>query len=239
MWAISLKELKQYFSSLTGYIAIVIFLVVNGLVLFVFRNNILEAGFATLQPYFDLAPWILIFLVSAITMRSFSEEFKAGTYEIIGTRPLSRWQIVMGKFFGAFAVALLALLPTLVYYVTINHLAAGEGIDAGASAGAYLGLALLTAVFTAIGNCASSFTSNAVVAFLLAMLACTLFYYGFTALSQLPLLEGGIDYYTQMFGIDFHYQSISRGVVDSRDLVYFFSLLLFFLFLTYQNLRLR
>src|SRR4029079_11967303 len=129
MWSICKKELRQFFSSLTGYIAIIVFLLVNGLVLFVFTNNILEYGYATLDPFFSFAPWILLFLISAITMRSFSDEFKSGTFEILQTRPLSRWQIVTGKFFGAFVVALIALLPTLVYYFTINHLAATTGID--------------------------------------------------------------------------------------------------------------
>src|ERR1700759_3010285 len=153
MWPICKKELRQFFSSLTGYIAIIVFLLVNGLVLFVLRNNILDFGYATLDNFFSFAPWILLFLVSAITMRSFSEEFKSGTFEILQTRPLSSWQIVTGKFFGSLIVAIIALLPTLVYYVTINHLASAKGIDSGAAAGSYLGLALLTAVFTAIGIC--------------------------------------------------------------------------------------
>lgn len=239
MWPICKKELRQFFSSLTGYIAIVVFLLVNGLVLFVFRNNIFEFGYATLDPFFSFAPWVLLFLVSAITMRSFSEEFKSGTFEILGTRPLSRWQIVTGKFFGAFAVALIALLPTLVYYFTINHLAATTGIDSGAAIGSYLGLVLLTALFTAIGICVSSFTTNAVVAFIVSLIACVLFYYGFSALSELPLFKNGADYYIEMLGINFHYQSLSRGVIDTRDVIYFLSLIVFFLLLTQQNLAKR
>ena len=121
MWPICKKELRQFFSSLTGYIAIIVFLLVNGLVLFVLRDNILDFGYATLDNFFSFAPWVLLFLVSAITMRSFSEEFRGGTFEILGTRPVSSWQIVTGKFLGAFAVALIALLPTLVYYFTINR----------------------------------------------------------------------------------------------------------------------
>ncbi|HEY1022187.1 MAG TPA: ABC transporter permease subunit, partial [Flavisolibacter sp.] len=158
MWPICKKELRQFFSSLTGYIAIIVFLLVNGLVLFVLRNNILESGYATLDQFFSFAPWVLLFLVAAITMRSFSDEFRSGTFEILQTRPVSNGQIVAGKFFGAFLVALVALVPTLVYYFTINHLAATTGIDAGAAIGSYLGLALLTGVFTAIGICVSSFT---------------------------------------------------------------------------------
>ena len=239
MWAICKKELQQFFSSLTGFIAIIVFLVVNGLVLFVFRGNILETGYASLDQFFNLAPWVLLFLVSAITMRSFSDEFRTGTFEVLGTRPLSKKQIVGGKFLGSFIVALIALLPTLIYYVAINTLASTSGIDAGAAAGSYLGLLLLTAVFTAIGICVSSFTVNAVVAFILSLVGCILFYYGFTALSQLPLFQNGLDYYIEMLGISFHYNSLSRGVIDTRDVIYFLSVVFFFLLLTRQNLQKR
>ncbi len=239
MWSICKKELRQFFSSLTGFIAIIVFLVVNGLVLFVFRNNILENGYATLDEFFAFAPWILIFLIPAITMRSFADEYRSGTFEVLRTRPLPSWQIVAGKFWGSLIVALIALLPTLVYYITINQLAATSGIDAGAAAGSYLGLAFLTAVFTAISISISSFTANAVVAFIISLIACVLLYYGFTAISQLAVFQNGADYFIEMMGIDFHYQSISRGVIDTRDVVYFLSLIFFFLFMTQQNLQKR
>lgn len=239
MWSICKKELRQFFSSLTGYIAIVVFLLVNGLVLFVFRNNIMENGYATLDDYFTLAPWVLLFLVPAITMRSFADEFRSGTYEILRTRPLTSREIVWGKFFGSLVVALVALLPTLVYYLTINSLAATSGIDAGAAAGSYIGLLFLTAVFTAISICVSSFTANAVVAFIISVVACILLHYGFTAISQLPAFENGADYYIEMLGIDFHYRSISRGVLDTRDMIYYLTVVVFFLFVTQQNLQKR
>lgn len=239
MWPICKKELRQFFSSLTGYIAIIVFLVVNGFVLFVFRNNILDYGYATLDDFFSFAPWVLLFLVSAISMRSFADEFRTGTFEILQTRPLTTWQIVTGKFLGNLIVAAIALLPTLVYYFTINQLASSAGIDSGAAAGSYLGLFLLTAVFISIGVCVSSFTSNSVVAFITSLVFCILFYYGFTAISQLPSFQNGADYYIDMLGIDFHYQSISRGVIDTRDLIYFISLIVFFLLVTKQNLRKR
>lgn len=237
MWSICKKELNQFFSSLTGYIAIIVFLLVNGLVLFVFKNNILDYGYASLENFFSFAPWILLFLIAAITMRSFADEYKGGTYEVLLTRPITTWQIVTGKFFGSLLVAVIALLPTLVYYFTINSLASTTGIDAGAAAGSYLGLLLITALFTAIGICISSFTSNAVVAFILSLVACVLFYFGFTAISQLPFFENGADYYIEMMGIEYHYLSISRGVLDTRDLVYFLSLIFFFLLITRQNLQ--
>lgn len=237
MWAICKKELLQFFSGLTGYIAIIVFLLVNGLVLFVFGDNLLEAGYATLDPFFALAPWVLLFLIPAITMRSFAEEFRSGTFELLRTRPLSRWALTGGKFLGAFTVAAIALLPTLTYYFTVNALAATSGIDSGAAAGSYLGLLLLAALFTAIGLCVSSFTHNAVVAFILTVVACVLFYFGFRAVST--LLGGGADYYVQLLGIDAHYDSLARGVIDTRDLVYFLSLAFFFLFITRQNLERR
>ena len=239
MWSICKKELRQFFSNLTGYIAIIVFLVVNGLVLFVFENNMLDFGYATLDAFFSFAPWVLLFLTSAITMRSFSDEFKSGTFEILQTRPISSWQIVAGKFLGSLIVAVIALLPTLVYYFTINHLASTKGIDSGAAAGSYSGLFLLTAVFTAIGICISSFTTNSVVAFIITLIACLLFYFGFTAISQLPAFANGVDYYIEMIGIDFHYSSISRGVVDTRDVVYFLSITTLLLLLTERNLLRR
>jgi ABC-2 type transport system permease protein len=237
MWSICKKELSQFFSNLTGYIAIIVFLLVNGLVLFVFKNNILDYGYASLEGFFSFAPWILLFLISAITMRSFADEYKAGTYEVLRTRPLTSWQIVAGKFSGSFLVAIIALVPTLVYYFTINSLASTTGIDSGAAAGSYLGLLLITALFTSIGICVSSFTSNSVVAFIISLVACVLFYFGFTAVSQLSFFENGADYYIGMMGVEYHYQSISRGVIDTRDLVYFLSLSFFFLLITTQNLR--
>lgn len=236
MWAICKKELGQFFSSLTGIIAIVVFLVVNGVVLFVFRNNILDSGYASLESFFSFAPWILIFLIPAITMRSYADEYKSGTFELLRTKPLTAAQIVNGKFFGSLIVVLIALLPTVVYYFTINHLAATSGIDAGAAIGSYLGLFFLSAVFTAISMSIGSYTNNSVVAFILGLIGCVLIYYGFHAISQLPALKGGADYYLELMGIDFHYQSISRGVIDTRDLVYFTSITFFLLWITRNNI---
>ncbi len=239
MWAVCKKELRQFFSSLTGYIAIIVFLLANGLVLFVFENNILDFGYATLDRFFQLAPWILLLLIPAITMRSLADEFKAGTFEILQTRPLSRWQIIGGKYLGSLAVVIIALLPTIVYFFSIQQLSSNEGLDTGATIGSYLGLFFLAAVFTAIGICTSSFTGNAVVAFIISLIACALLYYGFNAISHLPGLEGNADYYIEMAGIDFHYQSISRGVIDTRDIIYFLSVIFLFLTITNRNLLKR
>lgn len=237
MWSLCKKEFRQFFSNLTGYIAIAVFLLLNGLFLFVFpESNILDFGYANLSKFFELAPWILLLLIPAITMRSFSEEFKGGTYEILLTKPLSHWQLLLGKYLGAIMVVVLAMLPTFIYAVTVSVLAAEGGIDWGATIGSYWGLFFLSAVFTAIGIACSSFTSNAVVAFLIGAFACFLLYNGFNGISKIPALESGADYYIEMLGIDFHFKSMSRGVVDTRDLVYFFSIIYFFLYLTYRNL---
>jgi|SRR5690606_4051506 len=237
MWSVCKKEFRQFFSSLTGYIAIIAFLLVNGLLLFVFPgSNIFDYGYATLEPFFQLAPWVLLLLVPAITMRSLSDEFRTGTFEILQTRPLSNWQIVTGKYLGALFVVIIALIPTITYAFTIDDLSASGGIDTGGTAGAFLGLLFLSAVFVAIGLCCSSFTGNAVVAFILSAFVCFLVYQGFSAISQLPVFEAGADYYIELLGVDFHYNSISRGVVDSRDLIYFLSVIFFFLLFTRNNL---
>ena len=239
MWSVCKKELRQFFSSLTGYIAIIVFLLVNGLVLFVFDDNIFDFGYATLDRFFQLAPWILLLLIPAITMRSFAEEFRTGTFEILQTRPLTRWQLTLGKYLGCLVVVFIALLPTIIYIFSIQRLSSNEGIDSGATIGAYIGLFFLAAVFTAIGVCCSSFTSNAVVAFITALLGCALLYYGFNAISKLPTLANGADYYVEMLGIDFHYHSVSRGLIDTRDLVYFISVSFLFLTITNRNIEMR
>ena len=236
MWSICKKELRQFFSSLTGYIAIIVFLLVNALMLFVFEDNVLEFGYATLDRFFQLAPWVLLLLIPAITMRSFADEFKGGTFEILQTRPLSRWQIVGGKYSGSLVVVLIALLPTIVYFFSLQSLSSSGGIDTGATIGSYIGLFFLAAVFTAIGICISSFTNNAVVAFIISLVVCILLYYGFSAISRLALFAGGTDYYIEMLGIDFHYRSISRGVIDTRDIIYFLSVIFLFLTITDRNL---
>jgi ABC-2 type transport system permease protein len=236
MWPLCKKELRQFFGSLTGYLAVAVFLIAAGLVLFVFEDNLLDFGYATLDRFFQLAPWLLLLLIPAITMRSFAEEFRTGTYELLATQPLTKGQLVAGKYLGALLVVIVALLPTLIYGVAMESLATGEGLDKGATLGSYLGLLLLAAVFTMIGVYCSSLTANTVVAFLLALVGCALLYYGFTAISRLPVFTGGIDYWIEWLGIDQHYQSISRGLIDSRDIVYFISMVLLFFGLTIRNL---
>jgi ABC-2 type transport system permease protein len=240
MWAICKKELRQFFSSLTGYVAIIAFLLMNGLMLFVFpATNVFEYGYATLSGYFELAPWILLLLIPAITMRSFSEEFRTGTFEILQTKPLSKWQVVTGKYIASLIVVVIALLPTIIYYFSIQQLSGQNGIDTGATIGSYIGLVFLAAVFVAIGICCSSFTNNAVVAFIAAAFFCFIIYSGFNAISTIPTFAAGLDYYIEMLGIDFHYRSVSRGVIDLRDVIYFLSVIYFFLIFTKKNLDKR
>lgn len=239
MWPLCKKELRQFFGSLTGYMAVAVFLIAAGLVLFVFEDNILDFGYASLDRFFLLAPWLLLLLIPAITMRSFAEEFRTGTYELLATQPITKAQLVAGKYIGALLVVIVALLPTLVYAVAVESLATGQGLDIGAVLGSYLGLVLLSSVFTMIGLYCSSLTANTVVAFLLALVACALLYYGFAATSRLPVFSGGADYWIEWLGIDQHYQSISRGLIDSRDLIYFISMVLLFFILTIRNLLQR
>src|SRR5258706_6641227 len=170
-------------------------------------------------------------------MRSLSDEFRTGTFEILQTRPITKWEIVSGKYVAILGTIIFVLLPTLLYVYTIKSLSAGGSIDSGGITGSYIGLFFLAAVFAAIGLCCSGLTNNAVISFLLSAFACLFIYFGFNAISKLPALQGNGDYYVEMLGIDFHYRSISRGVVDTRDIIYFISLIYFFLLITVKNLN--
>ena len=231
MISIFYKEINSFFSSLIGYIVIGVFLLFTGLMLWVFPEySLLEYKYATLDQLFELAPFIFMFLIPAITMRSFAEERQTGTIELLVTRPLKDWEIVLGKFLACWTLVLFALLPTLLYYYTIHELGAPKGnLDSGAIMGSYIGLFLLGGAFVAIGLLASSLTKNQIVAFLAAVFFCFIFYWGFDLISQMPVFLGKTDDIVQMIGIDYHYASISRGVLDTRDIVYFFSLMGVFL----------
>ena len=218
MWSLCKKDFNQFFSSLTGYIAIILFLLICGIFLFVLKDsNIFDYGYATADKLFELAPWVLVFLVPAIGMKLFSEEFKTGTFEILKTKPLSTWQIVMGKYISILLVLLMVIVPTLIYIVSIKSLSTSGNIDSGGILGSYSG--------------------NAVVAFLISVFASLILYFGFGGISKLPVFSGNADYYIEMLGIDFHYKSISRGVLDSRDIIYFASIIFLFLFITVKNIR--
>ncbi|MCL8007540.1 gliding motility-associated ABC transporter permease subunit GldF [Gelidibacter japonicus] len=234
MFAILKKEINSFFASPIGYLVIALFLVLNGLFLWLFNGdfNILESGFADLTPFFLLAPWILIFLVPAVTMRSFSDEKKQGTLELLVTKPISHLKIVLGKYFGALILIILALLPTLLYILALDNLKMTVDIlDYGSIIGSYLGLLFLVAAYTAIGLFASTISDNQIVAFISAVFLCFFFYFGFEGLSGLSTLS------LEQFGMEAHYNSISRGVLDTRDLVYFISISVFFIVMTQFNIQ--
>jgi ABC-2 type transport system permease protein len=238
MWRICTKECRQFFSSLTGYIAIIAFLLLNGLFLFVFpETSILDYGYATLDGYFSIAPWIFLILIPMITMRSLAEEYKSGTFELLKTLPLSPAQIVWGKFMGATLIVLLSLLPTIIYAISIQMLSSTGGIDTGSTIGSYIGLLLIGCVFAAIGICTSSFTSNIVVAFISGVILSLLLYKGFDSIGS--LLSSDSDYYIQMFGLNFHYKNISKGVVDIRDILYFLGIIYLCLLVSKRNVILK
>lgn len=238
MRALFFKEVNQFFSSITGYVSIILFGVANGLFLLVFPDtNLFQDGYATLEVLFRMAPWILLVLLPAATMRLFAEEWRTGTMEFLLTRPLREWEIVWGKYLSGIFLLVFALVPTATYYLIIHALAATPAlIDTGALMGSYLGLFLLGSVFTAIGVWASSVSSQSMVSFLVSVFTCFIVYTGFDAVSRIPALSGGLDYYLQLLGIAYHYESVSRGVISLSDLVYFLSVDGVFLYLTKLSL---
>lgn len=238
MFAILKKEINSFFASPIGYLVIAVFLLLNGLFLWIFKGdfNILNNGFADLSSFFLLAPWILIFLIPAVTMRSFSDEKKQGTLELLLTKPISKLQIVLGKYFGAFILIIFALLPTILYVFTISKLGAIEGnLDIGSIIGSYIGLLFLVAAYTAIGVFASTLSDNQIVAFIIAVFICFFFYFGFEGLSNYNLFGDAL--YLEKLGMESHFKSMSRGVLDTRDLLYFISISIFFIVLTQLNIQ--
>jgi ABC-2 type transport system permease protein len=237
MKSIVLREIKSFFGSPIGYLVIAIFLIINGLFLWVFEGdyNILNSGFADLTPFFTLSPWILIFLIPAVTMRSFSDEKKQGTLELLLTKPLSIWQIVNGKFLGALLLIVMAIIPTFIYVEVISGLGMPEGnIDMGSTIGSYFGLVFLIAGYTSIGIFTSTLSENQIVAFIIAVFVCFFLYFGFEGLSTLiPTFSN----FVAALGMQTHFKSMSRGVIDSRDILYFGSITVLFLSLTVYNLK--
>ena len=231
------KEFNLFFASPIAYLVIGVFLLVNGLFLWVFKDdtNILNAGFADLNSFFFLAPWILLFLIPAITMKSFADEFNSGTIETLQTKPITNWQIVLGKFLASILLIIVALAPTLTYVYTILQLGNPAGnLDIGSTVGSYIGLLLLASTYTSIGLFTSTFSKNQIVAFIVGVFITFFLFYGFDAIAS---LFPNNSYTVQLFGINEHFKSISRGVIDTRDIVYFISVTLFFLLLTKNQLR--
>ena len=212
-------------------------MLLNGLFLWVFEGdyNILNSGFADLSPFFTISPWILIFLIPAVTMRSFSDEMKQGTIELLLTKPISIWEIVGGKFFGAFLLIVIAIIPTFIYVYVIYGLGMPAGnIDMGSTMGSYFGLLFLISGYTAIGVFTSTLSENQIVAFIVSVFLCFILYFGFQGVAtQFKDWQELIAF----FGMDYHFKSMSRGVIDTRDTIYFVSITLLFLSLTVYKLK--
>ena len=237
MKSIVLREIKSFFGSPIGYLVIAVFLIGNGLFLWVFEGeyNILNSGFADLSPFFTLAPWILFFLIPAVTMRSFSDEKKQGTLELLLTKPLSIWQIVNGKFLGSMLLIVIAIIPTFIYVKVISSLGISEdNIDMGSTMGSYFGLLFLIAAYSAIGIFTSTLSENQIVAFIVAVFLCFFFYFGFESMATIvPSFQSLIS----GLGMQNHFKSMGRGVIDTRDVVYFMSITVLFLSFTAYNLK--
>jgi ABC-2 type transport system permease protein len=233
--AILKKEFNSFFASPIAYLVIGVFLLMNGLFLWVFIDefNILNAGFADLNSFFFLAPWVFLFLIPAITMKSFADEFSSGTIELLKTKPISDWQIVLGKFWASLLLVVVALIPTLTYVYTVYQLGNPVGnIDFGSTIGSYIGLLFLASTYTAIGLFTSTLSKNQIVAFILGVFITFFLYYGFDAIST----SLGNELTIKKMGINEHFRSISRGVIDTRDIIYFLSVTVFFLFITKMRL---
>lgn len=234
MLALFRKEISSFFSALTGYVVIAIFLLANSLFIWVFPGelNVLDSGYASLDTLFFIAPWVFLFLIPAITMRMFSEERRTGTIELLFTKPLSDLEIVLAKYLAGVVLVIFSLLPTLIYYISVYSLGSPVGnIDVGGFWGSFIGLFFLAGVYVAIGVFTSSFTDNQIISFLFAILISFVLYTGFDSVSSLPVFHS-VNQFIVAIGINEHYRSMSRGVIDSRDIVYFLGTISLFLFAT-------
>lgn len=241
MKQIYLKELRSFFSAMIGYVVLLAFLIMSGIFLWIFPDtSILASGYASLEPFFRIAPMLLLLLIPAVTMRSFADEYKSGTIEWLYTQPLSSRQLILGKYLAALTLVIIGILPTLVYLFSIVWLSAdGTPLDFGGIFGSYIGLIFLCAAFTAIGVFSSSITDSQIVSFIIALVLCFVLYSGFEALSRIQAFAGGADYYLEMIGVDFHYRNMGRGVISFRNVVYFLSLIVLFYLLTFHMLQKR
>jgi len=241
MYTLLKKEISSFFSSITGYVVIIVFLLVNSMFIWIFpgSNNVLDSGYASLDALFVISPWIFLFLVPAITMRMFTDEKKSGTIETLFTRPLTDLKIISAKSLAAFILVLFSILPTLIYFFSVYKLGNPVGsIDIGGTWGSYIGLFFLSAIYVSIGIFASSITDNQIVAFIIGMFLCFIMFMGFDYLSELTIFSK-IDNFIINLGINEHYKSLSRGVVDSRDILYFISVAVIFTLLTKLVLQSR
>lgn len=238
MIAILRKEIQSFFASPMGYLVIGVFLLVNSLFLWVFKGefNVLDYGFADLSSFFFLAPWVLIFLIPAVTMRSFADEVKLGTLELLLTKPIKIWELVLGKYFGALVLIIMAIIPTFLYLYTVYQLGEVKGnVDIGNALGSYLALFFMICSFTAIGLFASTLTQNQIVSFIIAIFLSFFLFFGFDGLQN--FVPEDSDFMIETLGMNAHFKNMSRGVIDTRDIIYFLSLAIFFLILTKINIK--
>ncbi len=242
MFSLLVKEINSFLNSLIGYIVIIVFLLTISLFVWVFPGtefNIPDAGYASIDPLFIITPWVYMFLVPAVTMRLFSEEKKSGTIEILLTRPLTELQVVVAKYLAGVVLVLFSLLPTLIYFFSVYTLGSPAGnIDTGSMWGSYVGLFFLGAGFVSIGVFSSAVSDNQVIAFIIAVFLCFFWYAGFDSISSL-IGSGAIANVIYQAGINAHYSSMSRGVIDTRDVIYFVSLVSLFIMLTRTILESR
>ncbi|MDQ3291831.1 MAG: gliding motility-associated ABC transporter permease subunit GldF [Bacteroidota bacterium] len=233
MFAVLRKEINSFLNSIIAHIVIGVFLLATGLFMWVFPDSsVLDYGYADMYTLFNIAPWMFLFLIPAITMRTFAEEKKSGTIELLLTKPITDFDLILGKFLACFSLAVLALLPTLLYYFSVYTLGNPVGnIDSAAVAGSYLGMVFLAGIFTAIGVFASALTENQIVAFIVAVFFCFLVYAGFDSLAAIDVW-GTASYFISQLGISFHYNTLSKGLIDSRDVLYFVSVAALFLLAT-------
>ena len=234
MFTLFRKEISVFFSSLIGYIVIIVFLLANSLFMWVLPGqfNVLENGYANIDTLFFIAPWVFMFLVPAVTMRLFADEKKSGTIELLLTRPLTDTQIILSKYFAGLVIVLLSILPTLIYFLSIYLLGSPVGdIDIGGTWGSYIGLFFLASIYSAIGVFSSSITENQIISFILALVISFLFFIGFDTISSFGLFDS-ISSVVLALGINEHYISMSRGVIDTRDIIYFISIIIVFLLFT-------
>ncbi|PSR52428.1 gliding motility-associated ABC transporter permease subunit GldF [Adhaeribacter arboris] len=233
MFAVLRKEINSFLNSMIAYMVIGVFLLATGLFMWVFPDSsVLDYGYADMSTLFNIAPWMFLFLIPAITMRTFAEEKKSGTIELLLTKPITDLDIILGKFLACLGLAVLALLPTLIYYYSVHTLGNPAGnIDSAAVAGSYLGMIFLAGIFTAIGVFASALTENQIVAFIVAVFFCFLVYAGFDSLAAIDMW-GTTSYLISQLGISFHYNALSKGLIDSRDVLYFVSVAALFLLAT-------
>ncbi|PKG42929.1 gliding motility-associated ABC transporter permease subunit GldF [Psychroflexus sp. MES1-P1E] len=239
MLAIFLKEFNSFFSSAIGFVVAGLFLLATGVLVWVLPGsfNIFDQGYSNLTPFFEVLPWIFCVLIPAICMRSFSEEKKQGTLELLLTKPISINQLIVGKFLGSFSLSVIALLPTLFYIISISELSAeGVRVDYGVIFSSYVGVLLLMSCFTSIGTFASCLTDNSLIAFVIGTSLSVLLYFGSVGVSSIPLWDSQL-YTLDYFSLSHHFRSISRGILDSRNLIYFISISLFFLVLTHLQLK--